>query len=130
MLSFSLVPQVYAQGANQAVNTGLNVCDPSQNGLNLGNCLKLNNSGTTVADIYQRPADIVNVIVPAIFAFAGAMLVVTLFMAGFKFIRHGTKGKDEAKTMLTTAMIGFAIMFIAYWIVRILEIVIGMEIIF
>ncbi len=59
---------------------------------------------------------------------AGVILFLLIIFSGYKFIRSGTKGKDEAKQILTAAVTGYVIMFAAYWIVQILEVVTGAEI--
>jgi hypothetical protein len=118
-MPFPFVPQAYAQ-CEDIGNSG---------GIDLGNCLTLDGT-TQVRDVYSTPADIVNVLVGAVFVIGGLLVFYTIFSAGLKFIRSGTKGKDEAKTMLSTAMMGLIVMFIAYWIVRILEVVVRQDIIF
>jgi hypothetical protein len=113
-MSFPFIQQAYAQ------------CAPgSTTGSNLGDCLLLNTSGDKVADKYDTVTTIVNPIVANVFIFGGIILFVMVFYAGFKFISGGSKAKDEARTMLTTAIIGMIIMFIAYWIVQIVKYVTG-----
>lgn len=98
-------------------------------GFNLGDCLKLED-GRTVASVFDQPADMVSLIVRVLFVVAGVLLFLSIFWSGFKIIRGGTKGKDEAKTIITTAFTGFLVMFVAYWIVRIIEFITGTDIIF
>lgn len=105
-------------------------CDPTQTSVNLGDCLLLGEGQASVASLYQNPAQLVSVIVSNLFVLSGVILFLTIFYSGFKFIQDGTKGKDEAKTILTTAAIGFIIMFVAYWVVQIIELAIGQEILF
>lgn len=93
----------------------------------LGAALKLSPGGTSVRDIYRTPADLFNVIVPLLFVLAGIIIFGLLIYSGFLFIQNDTKGKDEAKTVLETAAKGFGMMFVAYWIVQILEIILGMN---
>lgn len=97
-------------------------------GLNLGNCLKLNSS-QTVSEIYSKPADLINVIVPNLFVIAGVFLFLMIVYAGFKFsMSGGSKGKDDSKEILKSALIGFMVMFSAYWIIQIIEVVTGVTI--
>ena len=112
-----IVPQAYAQ------------CDPSAAGLNLGDCLLLDQSqpDLSVGDIYSDPATLVDILVRNLFIVAGIFLLFILLYAGFKFIYQGTKGKDEAKQIMETAIIGFIVMFSAYWIVQIIRILTGIE---
>jgi hypothetical protein len=112
-----LVPSAYA-----------NDCTPGADGaVNLGNCLKLNEE-KTVQQIYSSPADLVNPIVYNLFIISGVILFILVIYAGFLFIQGTTKGKDQAATVISTAVVGFIVMFAAYWIIQIIEIVIGMQI--
>src|SRR5258708_1737336 len=93
-------------------------CDPGTNnaGFKLTNCLYLDSSKeTTVADVYKTPAVFVNLIVGNIFIFAGIILFFLIIYVGYLFISGGTKGSEQAKTVLETAVTGFLIMFAAYW---------------
>ena len=103
-------------------------CNPGSNDLNLANCLILNRQGQTVAEVYSTPSVIVSVFTRNLFVIAGVIFFMLIIFSGYKFIRSGTKGKDEAKQILTTAVSGYVIMFAAYWIVQILEVVTGAEI--
>ncbi len=81
-----------------------------------------------VADVYQTPADLVNTIVPVIFILAGIIFFIMIFYSAFKFFQDGSKGIEEARSIWTTALIGFLLMFVAYWIVQIVEITTGVVI--
>lgn len=116
-MDLKLVPTVYA-----------NDCVAGPDGvIFLGNCLMLNEE-QAVKDVYQTPADLVNLIVPNLFVVSGVILFMFILYAGFLFIQGSTKGKEQAGTIMSTALVGFLIMFVAYWIVQIVEIVIGMQI--
>ncbi|MDQ3008384.1 MAG: hypothetical protein M3Q81_02195 [bacterium] len=104
-------------------------CDAGAEGINLGDCLKLAD-GQSVSAVYNNPAVLVNLLVTNIFIIAGVVLFFMIMLAGFKFISGSTKGMEEAKQILTTAGIGFVLMFVAFWIVQIIEIVIGQQILF
>lgn len=100
-------------------------------GLDLGETYLLNPStGTTVKGVYGlEPSILVNNLVRNIFVIAGVIFFVTVIYAGFKFIQEGAKGKDEARQILTTATIGFILMFTAYWIVKIIALITGADIV-
>jgi hypothetical protein len=100
-------------------------CDPGVSGIDITNCLLLNNKGQTVGEVYTNPAVLVNTIVRNLISIGGVFLFVMIFYAGFKFIQSGTKGKDDAKQIIKTAVTGFIIMLAAYWIIQILEVVTG-----
>jgi len=84
---------------------------------------------TSVASVYSTPSVLINLIVRNLFVVAGIILFITILVVGFKFVAQGTKGKDEAKTILTAAVTGFILMFVAYWIVQIIGILTGADII-
>ncbi len=98
-------------------------------GLNLGNCLTLG-SGKTVGSVYAKPADLVNVVVRNIFVLGGLILFFMIIYSGFLFISGGEKGIEQASSVITTALIGFLIMFAAFWILRIISLVTGADILF
>jgi len=102
-------------------------CDPGDGGINLGTCLRLNND-TAIMDVYKEPAFLVNLIVRNLFVAAGIILFLLLILAGYKFLLGGKKGVDEAKTLATNAILGFVLMFAAYWIVQLIKILFGVEI--
>lgn len=93
----------------------------------LGDYLKLSDS-TKVSEVYSTPAFLVNLIVRNLFVVAGIILLVIGLYAGFQYITGGRKGMDNAKQMLTAATVGFLLMFSAYWIIQIIKIVTGADI--
>lgn len=97
-------------------------CAPGSGFISLGDCLKLSND-TKISDTYSTPAFLVNLIVRNLFVVAGVVLFFMILLAGFKFITGGKKGLDEAKQIMTAALVGFLLMFSAYWIVQIVKIV-------
>lgn len=120
----AVVPEALPDGG-----AGSPGCAPGVNNVDLTACFKLNPT-QTVAQIYQQPTDLLNILVRNLFVIAGLILFVMILYAGFKFVEMGEKGKEEAKNVAETVLKGFIVMFAAYWIVRIVEIVIGQEIIF
>lgn len=107
-------------------------CDISggEEGISLTDCFLLKPDGTTVASVYDRPATIVNILVRNIFLLAGIALFLGMIYAGFQLAMNpSSKDKGDAKDMLKNAAIGFMVMFSAYWIVQIIEVVTGTNII-
>ena len=102
-------------------------CDPTVEGIDLTKCLTLRD-GTTVAEVYDTPAVLLNVVVRNAFVVAGIIVFFLIFLAGFKMITNTSKGFEEAKGLGTAAAIGIAGMFAAYWIVQILQQVTGANI--
>jgi hypothetical protein len=101
----------------------------AKDGLDLGNCLTLDGT-RAVKDVYENPAQLVNVVVANVFPIAGLIIMITIVVIGFKFVRSGAKGKDEARTMAQTLLMGLFVMFIAYWVIQIIEFVTGTDILF
>lgn len=116
---FDFVTKVYAACDTEA--------DLGKNGIDLGDCLKLGDS-TPVQDVYTDPAFLVNLLVRNIFIIGGVIIFLMVFYAGFKFISQGTKGKDEAKGIISACLVGFILMFSAYWIIQIIKLVTGVDI--
>ncbi|MBT3249691.1 MAG: hypothetical protein HN846_03365 [Candidatus Pacebacteria bacterium] len=102
-------------------------CDPSSS-IDLFSCLTLNpDKGTTVEGVYGTPSVLVNVVVRNLFVLGGIILFLMILLAGFKFAMSPTKAKEDAKNIAQGAGIGFLVMFSAYWIIQILEILTGIE---
>lgn len=74
-------------------------------------------------------ADILSALLPYIFTLAGLVLFIMLIMGGFGMLTSaGSPDKMKAaQGKITSAIIGFVIIFIAYWLMRILEIIFGLN---
>ena len=74
--------------------------------------------------------DIVSALLPYVFVLAGLTLFIFLIIGGFGLLTSG--GSPEkmkaSQGKITSAVIGFVIIFISYWLMRILEIVFGISI--
>lgn len=119
VMSFKLIPVAHA------------ACDPGSGSVDLGECLKLGDFGSgqsRVSYIYNHPSDLVRLVVNNMFAVAGIVLFVMILLAGWNFILKGKDGVESAKKIITTALIGFVIMFSAYWLVQIISLVTGVPI--
>lgn len=97
-------------------------CNPGSGFIPLGDCLKLSDD-TKVSETYTTPAFLVNLLVRNLFVVAGIILFFMILLAGFKFIAGGKKGLDDAKQIMTAALVGFLLMFSAYWIVQIVKLI-------
>lgn len=104
-------------------------CDPGQANVNLADCVMLNET-QSVASVYNDPADLVNLITRNIFIVAGVVIFFMILLAGYRYIEQGEKGAEQAKTIFSTALVGLLVMFCAYWAVRLLEIILGQNLIF
>lgn len=102
-------------------------CNPGDNSLNISECLTLAND-QKVTDVFTNPASLINLFVGNMFVVAGVILFIMLMVAGFKFIQDDSKGKDEAKNIISSVITGLIVMFSAYWIVQIIKFVTGADI--
>lgn len=70
---------------------------------------------------------IINVVIPYLFGAAGLLLLLYLIWGGFGYMLSGgdPKATESAKQKITNAVIGFVIIFVAYWLVQLLGIVLG-----
>lgn len=96
-------------------------------GLDLGSTLQLGD-GRAVKDVYQTPSDLVNLIVPNMFVLGGVVVFFLFILAGYKYITNTTKGSTEAYEIFKNAVIGFVVMFAAYWAVQAIKIMTGADI--
>ncbi len=64
-----------------------------------------------------------------VFFFAGAGLLLMLLAGGFTFLTSAgdTKKLEKGKQQLTNAILGFIIIFAAYWVVQVLGFVFGFD---
>lgn len=118
-----------AQGNTPSNCNSLPACPPCTPGagIELGSCLILSDD-TPVRDKYSSASFLVDLIVRNLFVFGGIILFGLIFFAGYKFILGGKKGVEEARSVISTAIVGFIIMISAYWIVQIVKIVTGADI--
>jgi len=74
-----------------------------------------------------KPADIINAVLPFVFVIAGLVLFVMFFFGGFTiFVSAGNPEKTkQGQQMIVNALIGFAIIFAAYWIIELLQYSLG-----
>lgn len=97
--------------------------------LDLGQATKVDGA-RGIEELYPDLGSLINVIVPNLFLLAGVIFLFLLILGGFSIISSGSsKGVEEGQKKITTAIIGFLIMFSAFWIVQIVELITGIEII-
>ncbi len=94
------------------------------NGINLSDCFTLDGT-TPVSQIYKDPATLVNLLVPTLFIISGFIFLGMILYAGFMTITGEKKGWEQAKKIITNALIGFVVMFAAFWIVQIVKVFTG-----
>lgn len=101
---------------------GLNINDPLQSP-------DPSLAGSRIIRDYSSIGAIISSIVPVIFAIAGIILFVMFIMAGFTLLTAGGSADKikQGSAMMTSALIGFVIIFLAYWIMQIIQIIFGVK---
>lgn len=81
-------------------------------------------------NVQTTPGIIISAILPIMFTLAGLILFAMLILGGFQMMTSAgnPKGADAGKARLTSALIGFAIIFLAYWLTQFMEIIFGINI--
>ena len=82
----------------------------------------LNSSDLSVGQIVSK-------FLPYLFVFVGLILLAYLIMGGFGLMTSGGDPKkvQSAQGKVTSAVIGFFIIFVAYWITQILQSIFGLS---
>lgn len=72
---------------------------------------------------FTNLASVVNMALPLVFSIAGIMLLAFLIWGGFDYLTSmgDAKKAEAAKGKITSALIGFALIFLAYWLVQIIN---------
>ncbi|MBU0572661.1 hypothetical protein KKH23_03000 [Patescibacteria group bacterium] len=73
--------------------------------------------------------NVVSSLINYLFPLAGILLLLYLIYGGFSLMTSGgdPKAVQGAKSKITSALIGFIIIFAAYWIVQIVASILGIE---
>lgn len=73
--------------------------------------------------------NIVSGLILYLFPFAGLLMLLYFLFGGYKYMlsKGDPKALAEAKGAITTAIIGFVIVFVAFWIVQIIGVVLGLN---
>lgn len=78
---------------------------------------------------YSSIGEFVSTILPNVYIVAGIVLFLLIIFAGFSIITSAGNPEKakQGKEALTTALIGFIIIFASYWIIQIIEVLTGVE---
>ena len=87
-------------------------------------------SGTNFKFANGTIGDVISALIPYIYVIAGLSMLVMLIMGGLKLM---TAAGDQAKAKdgygkITSGIIGFLIIFVSYFVVQIVEVVLGIKI--
>lgn len=98
--------------------------------LDLSKSFVLQPGGVAVNKTYGNFASFLNLLLPNIMVFAGIILFLLLVFGGFTIIASAgnPKGTEQGKQAITGAIIGFLVIFAAYWIIQIIQVITGVQI--
>lgn len=88
--------------------------------------------GITGTPAYQTVGGIVSILLKNAYIIAGILLFLLLLFGGFGIIMGAGSG-DAKKTAsgqqaVTSALIGFLVIFASYWIIQIIQVITGLQI--
>lgn len=87
--------------------------------------------GTNFGGIEGTFADIVSLVLNIIFVVAGVTVLFLFLFGGFKTIsaagNSDPRSAAQGKEAISAAVVGFLIVFSSYWIVRLLEVMLGVD---
>jgi len=74
--------------------------------------------------------DILSALLPYLYVAGGFILFLMMIWGGFEMLTGATeqKSQEAGKQRITTAVIGFILLFVSYWIAQILQIIFGIRI--
>jgi hypothetical protein len=89
-----------------------------------------NFSGGSFSLANKNPSEVVNAILPFVFVIAGLILFAMIFFGGFTiFTSAGNPEKTkQGQGMIVNALVGFVIIFAAYWIIELLQYSLGFNV--
>lgn len=73
--------------------------------------------------------DVISQVIPFLFAFAGIGLLLMIISAGFTLLTSAgdTKKLDMGKNKLTYGLVGFLLIFVAYWMTQLVGRIFGLD---
>lgn len=79
---------------------------------------------------FLTPGSIISTAMPYLFGIAGTILFVMIVMGGIEIMMGAgnPKSAENGKNRITSAIIGFALLFSAFWIGQIVQIIFGINI--
>lgn len=113
-------------GLDDAPNSGI---DAASRGVNFNalNPLIIGSNQANAAQ-FATPAGFINRALLFAFPIAGLILFVMILWGGFEMLAGATsKGKDAGKQRIQAAVIGFFLLFMSYWLAKIIGFVFGIN---
>lgn len=97
--------------------------------VNIGDAFKVGGESIGTKEGYQSIGKFVSVILPNVYILAAIILFFLIIFGGFSIITSAgdpEKAKEGQQT-LTAALIGFLVIFASYWIIQIIEVLTGVN---
>jgi len=93
--------------------------------VNIAEEFKISESGKAIQDVFSTPADLLSLIIKNVYVIAGIILFFFIIIGGMTIILNAGNPEQQKKgsKTVTSAVIGFIIIFTSYWIVRIIELI-------
>lgn len=89
-------------------------------------------TGKKISESYPDPASLITIIVKNGLTIAGIILLVLIIAGGFMMIASAGSGDQkqaaQSRSMITSALIGFLVIFLSYFIIQIVEVITGLDI--
>lgn len=91
----------------------------------------LKTTGSEQAEQLSTPGGIISRVMEFAFPIAGLILFVMIVWGGFEILYGAAdkKSLDAGRQRITAAIIGFVLLFVSYWIIRVIEQVLGIRVI-
>lgn len=120
--------KVWAQAAAGANDGAINPVEVNDADFDALNPLVI--AGSTQADNFKTPGGLLNQVLVFAFPMAGLILFSMLLWGGFSMLSgSASKNSIEAgKQRITAALLGFLMLFVAYWIVQLAGTILGIRI--
>ena len=81
---------------------------------------------------FQTPSALISIILKNVYVLAGVFLLILLIFGGFSIIMGAGQGDakktGQGKKAATSAVVGFLVIFASYWIIQIIQIITGFDI--
>ncbi|MEA2020228.1 MAG: hypothetical protein U9M98_00655 [Patescibacteria group bacterium] len=79
---------------------------------------------------FNTIGDVIGTVLLNVFIIAGLLLFFYLIFGGFKYLTAGGNedAVEQAQKVITTAIIGFVIIFMSYWIMWIIQTIFGVNV--
>lgn len=79
---------------------------------------------------FENLGDVISALLPAVVSLAGLACFAYLIYGGLRWLTSGgdPKAAGDAQKVITNAVIGLTIVFCSWWLIRIIEVVLGLEI--